>query len=184
MREDFFYRVNVVPIAIPPLRDRLEDIPLLATELLKNNAMAKERGGMRLANRALQALMGYHWPGNVRELGNVIERSVLKTAGPVIKDVELPSSSALPVPAGSTAGASGAPARNRDFELPLKEFLKREEKEYLAAILRRAGGGIAATSEHAMVDAATLHRKMKQHGLKRSDFRRPRPSAKVQDQVG
>ncbi|HYD58533.1 MAG TPA: sigma 54-interacting transcriptional regulator, partial [Burkholderiales bacterium] len=164
MREDFFYRINVVPIHIPPLRDRIEDIPLLVAEMLKNNPLARERNISRVSNRALQSLMSYHWPGNVRELGNVVERSILKTSGPVIKEVDLPNSGSTTAPVGTSRG--------RDYELPLKEFLKRVEKEYLAAVLRRARGGIAATAKHAMIDAATLHRKMKQHGLRREEFRR------------
>ena len=167
MREDFFYRINVVPIVIPPLRDRIEDIPLLVSEILKNNSHARERGGMRVSNKALQALMAYHWPGNVRELGNVLERSILKAAGPLIKDVEAPNGATGPT---SVTGS----ARARDYDLPLREFLKRAEKDYLSSVLRRSRGGISSTSKHAMVDAATLHRKMKQHGLRRDDYRRPR----------
>ncbi len=165
MREDFYYRVNVVPLLIPPLRDRIEDVPLLVAEMLKNNPLARERGISRVSNRALQALMSYHWPGNVRELGNVIERSILKTSGPVIKDVDLPTS-------GTASAGVGGASRGREYELPLKQFLKRAEKEYLAAVLRRARGGIASTAKHSMIDAATLHRKMKQHGLRREEFRR------------
>lgn len=167
MREDFFYRINVVPIVIPPLRDRIEDVPLLVTEMLKSNPHARERGGMRVSNKALQSLMSHHWPGNVRELGNVLERSILKASGNMIKDVDVPTGGNSPT---SITGS----ARARDYELPLREFLKRAEKDYLASVLRRARGGISSTSKHAMVDAATLHRKMKLHGLKRDDFRRPR----------
>jgi DNA-binding NtrC family response regulator len=163
MREDFFYRINVVPIRIPPLRERIEDIPLLVSEMLKTNPLARERGVSRVSNRALQALMGHTWPGNVRELGNVVERSLLKTSGPVLREVDLP---------GSTTPARGTgAARNRDYDLPLKEFSRRSEREYLASLLRRFHGGIAATAKHAMIDAATLHRKMKMHGLRREDFR-------------
>jgi DNA-binding NtrC family response regulator len=163
MREDFFYRINVVPIQIPPLRDRIEDIPLLVSEMLRAHPMARERNISRVANKALQALMSYAWPGNVRELGNVIERSILKTSGPVIKEVDIPG-------ATTSLGASTA-TRFRDYDLPLKEFLKRAERDYLSALLRRNRGGIATTAEAAMIDAATLHRKMKLHALKREDFR-------------
>lgn len=169
MREDFYYRINVVPILIPPLRDRIEDVPLLVAEMLKNNPLARERGVTRVSNKALQSLMAYHWPGNIRELGNVIERSTLKTTGPMIKEVDLPTASGT-----ATAGVA---TRTREYELPLKEFLKRAERDYLASVLRRARGGISATAKHAMVDAATLHRKMKQHGLRREDFRRVRDAA-------
>ncbi len=167
MREDFFYRINVVPIQIPPLRDRIEDIPLLVNEMLKNNPMARERNITRVSNKALQALMSYSWGGNVRELGNVLERAILRTSGPIIKEVGLPAAGTSP-PSASTS------TRSRDYELPLKEFIKKAEREYVTALLRRNRGGISATAQHAMIDAATLHRKMKAHGLKRDDFREAR----------
>jgi len=163
MREDFFYRINVVPIQIPPLRDRIEDIPLLVSELLRNNPLARERNVNRVSNKALQQLMGYHWPGNVRELGNVVERAVLKTNGPVLRECDIPGASAN--------GSGGGPTRFKDYDLPLKEFLRRAERDYLAAVLKRNRGGISSTADHAMIDAATLHRKMKLHALKRDEFR-------------
>ncbi len=165
MREDFFYRINVVPIKLPPLRDRVEDIPLLAGEMLRNNTMARENNVTRVSNKALQQLMGYPWPGNIRELGNVIERAVLKTTGTVVRDVDLPN------PSGGVGPTAVGPAAKRDLELPLKEYVKRAERDYLAALLKRHQGGISASAGHAMIDAATLHRKMKSHGLKREDFR-------------
>jgi len=165
MREDFFYRINVVPIQIPPLRDRIEDVPLLVSEMLRNNPMGRERNINRVSNKALQKLMGYRWPGNVRELGNVVERAILKTSGPMLREVDIPGE--------GTAGPGGGPSRFNDFELPLKEFLRRAEREYLTAVLKRNRGGISSTAEHAMIDAATLHRKMKLHTLKREDFREP-----------
>ncbi len=163
MREDFFYRINVVPIQIPPLRDRIEDIPLLVTEMLRGNSAGREREITKISNKALQALMSYHWPGNVRELANVIERSILKTVGPIIKEVDIPG-------AATPQGVSTA-TRFKDYDLPLKEFLKRAEREYLSTLLKRNRGGIATTAEAAMIDAATLHRKMKLHALKREDFK-------------
>ena len=90
MREDFYYRINVVPMRIPPLRERIEDIPLLVGEFLRNSEMAREKGINRLSNKALSQLMSYEWPGNVRELGNVIERAILRTSGSVIREVDLP----------------------------------------------------------------------------------------------
>jgi DNA-binding NtrC family response regulator len=163
MREDFFYRINVVPIHIPPLRDRLEDIPLLVAEMLRNNPLARERAINRVSNKALQQLMTYHWPGNVRELSNVVERAILKTTGPVLRDVDLPGAPG--------ASGNGAGARYKEYDLPLKEFLRRAERDYLASTLKRYRGGISMTAEHAMIDAATLHRKMKLHSLRRDDFK-------------
>jgi transcriptional regulator with PAS, ATPase and Fis domain len=168
MREDFYYRINVVPIRIPPLRERIEDIPLLVGEFLRNNEMSREKGINRLSNKALSQLMSYHWPGNVRELGNVIERAILRTSGSVIREVDLPGHSSL----GKEAPAGGERGTARyDFEVPLKEYLRRAEKDYLARVLRKYRGGINLSAKHALVDAATLHRKMKMHGLRREDFR-------------
>src|SRR5579871_5053652 len=95
MREDFYYRINVVPLRIPPLRERIEDIPLLVGEFLRNSEMARDKGINRLSNKALSQLMSYAWPGNVRELGNVIERAILRTSGAVIREVDLPGHSGL-----------------------------------------------------------------------------------------
>ena len=177
MREDFYYRINVVPIRIPPLRERIEDIPLLVGEFLRNSEMAKDKGINRLSNRALSQLMSYQWPGNVRELGNVIERAILRTSGAVIREVDLPGHASLgrETPASGNGRQSGY-----DFEVPLKEYLRRAEKDYLARVLRKYRGGINLSAKHALVDAATLHRKMKLHGLRREDYRhrgKPDPDA-------
>ncbi len=163
MREDFFYRINVVPIKIPPLRDRIEDIPLLVSEFLRNSEMARERGISRVSNKVLSELMGYGWPGNVRELGNVLERGILRTTGPVIREVDLPGT-------GKRRDIESL-RRTYDYEVPLKEYLRRAEKDYLSHVLKKNRASINLSAKHALVDAATLHRKMKLHGLQREDFR-------------
>jgi DNA-binding NtrC family response regulator len=164
MREDFYYRVNVVPIRIPPLRDRIEDVPLLVAEFLKNSQLAKDRGITRVSNKALQQLMSYSWPGNVRELGNLLERSILRTNGPTIREIDIPGLDGRP-------RVEGASRRSFDYEVPLKEFLRRAERDYLGHVLRKYRGGISNSAKHALVDAATLHRKMKAYGLRREEFR-------------
>jgi DNA-binding NtrC family response regulator len=166
MREDFYYRINVVPIRIPPLRERIEDIPLLVGEFLRNSEMARDKGINRLSNKALSQLMGYGWPGNVRELGNVIERAILRTSGAVIREVDLPGHSGI----GRDVNGSGRQS-GYDYEVPLKEYLRRAEKDYLQHVLRKYRGGINMSAKHALVDAATLHRKMKLHALRRDDYR-------------
>src|SRR5438034_1204480 len=167
MREDFYYRINVVPIRIPPLRERIEDIPLLVGEFLRNSEMAREKGINRVSNKALSQLMSYSWPGNVRELGNVIERAILRTSGAVIREVDLPGHSGVSKEAANGNGRH----TNYDYEVPLKEYLRRAEKDYLARVLRKYRGGINLSAKHALVDAATLHRKMKLHGLRREEYR-------------
>jgi two-component system response regulator AtoC len=164
MREDFYYRVNVVPIRLPPLRDRIEDIPLLVGEFLRANDHAQEKGINRLSNRALSQLMNYTWPGNVRELSNVVERAVLRTSGSVIREVDIAGH-------GQRRGVPDGNRPSYDYEVPLKEYLRRAEKDYLSHVLRKYRGGINLTARQALVDAATLHRKMKLHGLRREDYR-------------
>lgn len=168
MREDFYYRINVVPLRIPPLRERIEDIPLLVGEFLRNSEMAREKGINRLSNKALSQLMSYGWGGNVRELGNVIERAILRTSGPVIREVDLPGHGGL----GRESVNGAAPRQSSyDYEVPLKEYLRRAEKDYLHHVLQKYRGGINLSAKHALVDAATLHRKMKLYALRREDFR-------------
>ena len=167
MREDFYYRINVVPLRIPPLRERIEDIPLLVGEFLRNSEMAREKGINRLSNKALSQLMSYPWQGNVRELGNVIERAILRTSGPVIREVDLPGHSGVSKEAVNGNGRHAS----YDYEVPLKEYLRRAEKDYLTHVLRKYRGGINLSAKHSLVDAATLHRKMKLHGLRREEYR-------------
>jgi two-component system response regulator AtoC len=164
MREDFYYRINVVPIRIPPLRDRIEDVPLLVAEFLQNSSSAKDKGLQRISNKALSDLMSHNWPGNVRELGNVLERSILRTSGDILKVVDLPTNAKIRPHAGTSS-------RGNDYEIPLKEFLRRCERDYLGHVLKKYQGAISNSAKHALVDAATLHRKMKSYGMKRDEYR-------------
>ena len=150
VREDFYYRINVVPITLPPLRERIADIPLLVAEFLRNNPMAREKGINRVTERALNQLMAYDWPGNIRELLNVMERAVLRAKGDTIREVDVRRRRAE----GTRERASS------DFRLPLRQFLKAAEREYLARVLEHYHGSIAPAARHAVIDQATLHRKI------------------------
>ncbi len=161
IREDFYYRINVVPIVLPPLRERREDVALLVADFLRSNALAKEKGLNRLTERAVNQLMAYDWPGNIRELSNVMERAVLRAKGDTVREVDVPTS-------GKHDGRRGAAGH---FHLPLREFLKGTERDYLAQLLTQYHGGIARCARHASVDQATLHRKIKAHGLRADDYR-------------
>jgi two-component system, NtrC family, response regulator AtoC len=161
VREDFYYRINVFPVQLPPLRDRKEDIPLLVAQFLRSHALACEKGIDRLSDRALNQLVGYDWPGNVRELQNVMERAVLRTRGDTIREVDIPAE-------GVTNGRTGGVAH---YQLPLREFLRGAERTYLQQLLEHYAGGVAGCARHAAVDQATLHRKIKAHGLRAGDYR-------------
>src|SRR5262249_2611615 len=123
MREDFYYRINVVPMRIPPLRERVEDIPLLVGEFLRNSEMAREKGINRLSNKALSQLMSYQWPGNVRELGNVVERAILRTSGAVIREADLPGR-ARP-PQRRSAGAPEPRPRGGQWQRTAARWIRR-----------------------------------------------------------
>ncbi len=161
IREDFYYRINVMPLHIPPLRERLEDIPLLAANFLQNNALAREKGVSSISEQALNQLGSYPWPGNVRELLNVLERAALRTKGDVILEVDV----------GEAPPLRQASEERRDFQVPLRDYLRIAERDYLAFLLRRYHGGIGPSARHASIDQATLHRKIKTHGLRPTEFR-------------
>jgi DNA-binding NtrC family response regulator len=161
MREDFYYRINVVPVHLPPLRERRDDIPLLVAELLRNNALAREKGVNRCTDRVLQQLLSHNWPGNIRELSNVIERAVLRARGDTIREVDMPVGEAI-------VRKSPAPP----FQQPLREYLRSAERQYLEEVLSHYRGGIARCARHASIDQATLHRKIKAHGIQAEEFRR------------
>jgi DNA-binding NtrC family response regulator len=167
-REDLYYRLNVVQLQIPPLRERSEDVPLLAEIFRKKFAAEQSRTEVaRIDRPAMKLLQSYPWPGNVRELENVIERAVLMTATSAITERELPErlkkveAKRIAVPAF-------------DADEPLETVIDRVrlavEREYLRRILRRYRGHVGKVSEHAGLNRRTLYNKMQVHGLKKEDF--------------
>lgn len=161
MREDFYYRINVVPIRLPPLRERLADIPVLAEDFLSRNPMAIDKGLVRLSHQAIARLSGHNWPGNIRELRNVLERAVLRARGESIDEVD--------VPVSHTAAAANGPGLACDG--PLRDFLKAAERRYLEGLLEQHGGSIAPAARVAEVDQATMHRKIRSHGIRTRELR-------------
>jgi two-component system nitrogen regulation response regulator NtrX len=153
-REDLFFRLAVVPLAVPPLRERAEDIPLLARHFL---AEASGRAGQRprsLSPSAILALQRYPWPGNVRELKNLVERLVIMCPGDLIDVPDLPaeiiSSDAEPVPAGSPTLRSA----REDFE-----------RRFILSVLRRNRGNVSRTAEDLGVERSSFYRKLKGYGI-------------------
>ena len=134
-REDLFYRINVIPIHLPPLRDRGEDIPLLAEYFLGKyrDQMGKTISG--LSQGSMELLQAYEWPGNIRELENVIERAVALEKSSAILPESLPEHIVKRVPKGPAAAGS-LPESGFDME----EHVKGLEREYIAQALQRAGG--------------------------------------------
>jgi DNA-binding NtrC family response regulator len=158
-REDLYYRLNVITIAIPPLRERLEDIPLLAYHFLRKYTLRSRRDIRRISLESMRALRSYSWPGNVRELENAIERSVVMARGDVIVPGDLPR------PVVSTSEPI-AP-RNVLLDLPFSDAKKRIvegfERQYVNEVLRRAGGNVSEAARQAALDRSNFRRILKKY---------------------
>ena len=158
-REDLFFRLNVVSIRLPPLRDRREDIPLLAAHFVEELAAQNGRAPPRLSPAVLDAFAAYHWPGNVRELRNVVERMIVLARGDVLEVADLPPELRAAVPA---APASSGPADRASLEgLTLAEAERRLIEQALAA----AGGNRAEAARRLGISRRTIHRKIEEYGL-------------------
>jgi len=163
-REDLFYRLNVVPIVVPTLRDRREDIPLLVKHFLRVHA---EEQGLKLKQvspEAMDVFMQYEWPGNIRELRNLIERLMIMVPGPVIEAAH--ASVALQVRPQMSAAQSavGAQPANSLLTRPydsLRDARNAFEKEFIARKLREHHWNISRTAEDLKIERSHLHRKIK-----------------------
>jgi two-component system, NtrC family, nitrogen regulation response regulator NtrX len=155
-REDLYFRLNVIPIFVPPLRDRAEDIPRLAEHFMAELAREYGRRPKKLDPSAAAALQMYRWPGNVRELRNVIERMMIMVPGDTITAADLPflDSAALAIAEGG-AGAA----------LPLHEARERFERDYILRALSAQHGNISRTAEALGVERSNLYRKMRSFGI-------------------
>ncbi|MEQ8441776.1 MAG: sigma-54 dependent transcriptional regulator [Alphaproteobacteria bacterium] len=162
-REDLFYRLNVVPLTVPALVDRREDIPLLANHFMERSAAAKGRQPRRLGPDGVTALQGYDWPGNVWELANVIERLLLLAPGDPGEPLR---ADAVQQAIGSADDTGSRWDRTPEvMGLPLREAREAFEREYLVFHLARFGGNISRTAEFVGMDRAALHRKLKGLGV-------------------
>jgi len=163
-REDLYYRVNVVDIALPPLRERSGDVELLATRFLK-----KFRGGRGgFEPEAMMALASYHWPGNVRELQNVVERACALADGETITLGELPSylrssPTSIPTPTHSPEAEAGTGLTLKEAK---ERWIGQLEAAYVSELLKRESGNVSEAARKAGVDRKTLHRLLNKHGLR------------------
>jgi len=150
-REDLFYRLNVIPILIPPLRQRREDIPLLVENFVERLAVEMKRRLDGVSADAMGALMAHDWPGNVRELRNVLERGAVVATGPVIQLADL-----------------GMPAHPEAVPKPgTLASLEEVEKRHVAAVLAHTGGNVSQSARILGIDRVTLYNKMRKYGIRR-----------------
>jgi len=176
-REDLFYRLNVFPIDMPPLRERIEDIPLLVNELIKR-LEHENRGSVRLTQGALVSLCQYQWPGNVRELANLIERLVIMYPYGVVDSYDLPdkfqfdsdelSEKRIPVESMVTFDPYEPPRLPREG-INLKEHLSDLEYKLIKQALDDADGVVAHAANRLKLRRTTLVEKLRKYDLQRSD---------------
>jgi two-component system nitrogen regulation response regulator NtrX len=165
-REELYYRLNVVPLRMPSLKDRREDIPELCRYFLKRSAEIAGLSARELSEEAMAMLQAYHWPGNVRQLRNMMEWLLIMTA-----DSKEPiASSELPPEILTSNPVLARPETNADIMLmALREARELFEKQYLAAQIERFGGNISKTSAFVGMERSALHRKLKMLGINESD---------------
>lgn len=155
-RSDLFYRLNVFPISLPPLRDRMEDIEALTNFFIKKYSKNTGKKIARVSSKAIQQLFSYHWPGNIRELEHLIERSVIMATDDILREVYLPKK-------------EDSSPTNDIFSKSLEEM----EKTFIITALRRCRGKISGSGGAAEVldiPGNTLHSKMKKLGITKSDY--------------
>jgi DNA-binding NtrC family response regulator len=166
-RLDLYYRLNVVPIRVPPLRERIEDIPLLVDYFMKKHSRETGRENVTISTRGMETLMNYHWPGNVRELENVLERAFILQRSDLIGD--FPS---LREPSGEVSQHINLEVQ---VQLPFKtarsQVLREYEKAYLIQSLRENRGSLTRSSKSSRIALRTLWRKMKEYQIKKEDFK-------------
>jgi two-component system nitrogen regulation response regulator NtrX len=156
-REDLYYRLNVIPITVAPLRERKVDIPLLVDNFITTFCLENNKEGKKISPEAMDLLVGYSWPGNVRELKNIVERMVIMTRGPVIEAQDVPN----PV-----REQPKPPLEFSFFEYPLLRDARREfEKRFIMKKLTENEENISKTAEVIGIERSNLHRKIKSYGI-------------------
>jgi two-component system, NtrC family, response regulator AtoC len=164
MRNDFYYRIHVIPIRLLPLRQRAQDIPLLVQDFLHHHPVAVQKRITGISRAAIDHLMEHTWPGNVRELQNILEKAVILTKSRILDRADLDL---------EKISLAGEPeARNKKFpsELSMNQWIQEQEKAYLIHKLKLFRGRIDLTAKSCGVDSRTIYRKMMIYGLDRKVF--------------
>ena len=164
LRQDLLYRLNVVPVKLPALRQRREDIPALAQNFLRNFAEEYDRGNLRFTPEALRVMCDYSWPGNVRELQNMVERIVsLCLPGQEIGVEDIPEELSVAPSSGTRAAMSFS--ADQPFHEAKNDAITVFEKEYLRDLLNRHNGNISHAARTAGIDRKTIHRMLTKYDL-------------------
>ncbi len=162
LREDLYYRLNVFQIQLPPLRERLEDIELLAPHFLQQISAA-EGTPKRFAPGAIERLKQYHWPGNVRELRNVVQRASIMTDGTTIDQVQLPDEGGSAAAAAAAAREAGAPGEPPALRVRVGSSIAEVERQLIIATLEHCGGVKERTADVLGISLKTLYNRLREY---------------------
>jgi len=167
-REDLYYRLDVFPITLPPLRERIEDLPLMAAHFLERY---KDLGGGKikeLSPQVLTSLMSYSWPGNIRELQNLLKRAIIKTPGGVIERMDLPDHVETSPHRTGSEQLSGDPPVFREY---LSGIVHDAEDKYIRMMLKKHRGNVNLVAKLMEVDRKTVYRKMSELKIDPDSYR-------------
>jgi two-component system response regulator HydG len=165
-RDDLYYRLNVLKLQLPPLRERKEDIPLLVAHLLEERSRRYSDRVEGFSPEGLGALMAYDWPGNVRELENAVEHALAVVDGPRVP------LEALPEEVRSSGGRRAVAGLERLIYAEAVDLARdRASREYLIALMREFKGNVVRAAERAGVERESLHRLLKRYGLRSTEFK-------------
>ncbi len=161
-REDLYHRLNVVPVRVPSLAERRDDIPMLVAHFMKRLSAASGLAIREIGDDAMAVLQAHNWPGNVRQLRNIVERLLILATDDTTRAI---SADLLPSDLGSNAPWGGAGRSDLVISLPLREAREIFERDYLVAQINRFGGNISRTAAFIGMERSALHRKLKSLGV-------------------
>ena len=162
-RSDLFYRLNVIPIVLPPLRKRKDDIPLLVNHFIRKYSKKNNKEIKSISPSALSSLMQYHWPGNVRELENVMERTIVVTSKDRIDEVEISLS-------GNNGSFMQISGNDTSFKNSKQKVIESFEIYYLTEAMKHNNGNISAAAKKAGLDYKNFHSKLKKYNIRKRQF--------------
>ena len=166
-REDLYYRINTYPLHVPALKDRREDIPLLAPRIAEELGRETGRESVEILPDAIESLMDYDWPGNLRELRNVIERALIISGGRRIsrEDLRFEAGRLAPVAARTGEGAAAAPPQYRSSDAMMEMTLPDLERMHVTRVFEAAGGRVEEAARRLDIPRSTLYQKLREYGI-------------------
>ena len=167
IREDLYYRINVIKVTLPPLRDRKDDIPLLIDYFINTSTGAKRKKIAGVRPDVLKVLLDYAWPGNIREVQNVLERAVALASSRYITLGELP----VEIPQAAEQRRYLEAGVDQSYEASKKAILGAFQKEYLAKILTQTKGNVSEAARQAKINRSSFKTLLKKHAFNSGDFK-------------